>query len=152
MERVICSTRQRQVVVTLWPLCSWGKSPGTHCIGGWVAPRVSLHMVTMRRITVPAKNQVHISWLSSLCPSHYTDWNTWILIKCIIYVVLIRSCQIENLKFLWTAPQILIPYTTICTTNFLQGWHDLTWLNDSHFHAIPICHGVVLPSLWNSCH
>jgi hypothetical protein len=36
--------------LTPLPFYLWGKSPGTHCIGGWVGPRSGLNAVEKRRI------------------------------------------------------------------------------------------------------
>jgi hypothetical protein len=41
-------TEVREMSVTPRPLYPRGKAPGTHCIGGWVGPRVALDTVEKR--------------------------------------------------------------------------------------------------------
>jgi hypothetical protein len=38
------------VSFTLQPLYPWGKSPGTHWIGGWVNPQISLDNMEKRKL------------------------------------------------------------------------------------------------------
>jgi hypothetical protein len=40
------------------PPSPWETAYSTHCVGGWVIPRVSLDIVEKTKISCPAKNQI----------------------------------------------------------------------------------------------
>jgi hypothetical protein len=47
------------------------RTPGTHCIGGWVGPRTGFDIMEETKCLAPTTNQTHAAQFMA---RHYTDW------------------------------------------------------------------------------
>jgi hypothetical protein len=61
---------QRHARAVLYPR---GKTPGTHCTGGWVVPRAGLGTEARGKSFVPAGDRTSIARSSKSVARHYTD-------------------------------------------------------------------------------
>jgi hypothetical protein len=61
---------QRHALAAVYP---WEKTPGTHCIGGWVGLRASVDKDVRGKILCLCRDRTHVA---QSVVRHYTDWAT----------------------------------------------------------------------------